>query len=50
MGEALTKLAKDHGPLVAISLGLLWLMHDLIGGLSRDIDFLIRLVDSTCGR
>lgn len=50
MGETLAKLAKEHGPLAAISLGLIWIMHEMVADLSRDIDFLIRLVDSSCGK
>lgn len=50
----LDAIASKQGAAVAVALGLLgaltWLVHEVIGGIGRDVEFLIRLVDTTCGK
>lgn len=49
---ALSKIATKQGAAVAVALGLMvlvgYLVEKVIDGIERDIEFLIRLVDSAC--
>ncbi len=43
-----------QGAIATVALGLLgsltWLVKEVISGIGRDVDFLIRLVETTCGK
>lgn len=48
----LDKIATKQGAAVAVALGLMglvsYLVHSIVTGIQSDIDFLIRLVSTTC--
>jgi len=50
----LSKVASKQGAAVAVALGLMtlvgYLVHTVIDNVARDVEFLIRLVDTTCGK
>lgn len=52
--KALSTVASKQGAAVAVALGLMglvgYLVKTIVAGLQADVDFLIRLVETTCGK
>lgn len=50
----LDTIAAKQGAPAAVAIAamtlLAWLVHEVIGSIGRDVEFLIRLVDTTCGK